>query len=436
MNKIFLIYKREFLNLVRKRSFWLATFLVPLGMAAIMGFQVYFSLNVDQETYTVLVSEDESFEITQRLSSDETYQVTFSPLPLDSLKKQVWEDKGLILLDLGEQILEKPTGHATLYNNSSLNLSVVEAVRRRLETAVRSYKQEQAGIATAQLEQMDFELSVDSVVSNAKEEKTGSELVAMIAGLGLSLLMYMLVAIYGGMLMQGVIDEKSSRIVEVIVSSVKPFQLLLGKVLAIASVGIFQLLLWVISMMIISSILMLVMAGMVDPDQVMAMNATGMESELALSEMDKVIGQLQSFNWLILVWAFPVYFLGGFFLYGSLFAAVGASVDNVQDAQQLTLPITLPMLVPVMLVMNIVQNPNSLLATVLSLVPFSSPMAMLVRLSTTEVPVWQVLLSLLLLVGGFLGCIWVAARIYRTGILMYGKKPGFGELWRWIRYRA
>ncbi|MEM6348664.1 MAG: ABC transporter permease [Bacteroidota bacterium] len=431
-----LIYKREFLNLVRKRSFWLSTFLVPVLMAGVFGIQIFAGLNISQDDYVVLVPETSLPEITQYLESTENYTYKLSPLPVDSLKKQIWADDKLILLEIGPQIIKKPTGHATLYNVSSLNLSVVTDVRDHLRDAIREFKQQDVGISSEQLAALDFDFSVDSVVSSPKEEKRGSELIAMIVGLVISLLMYVLVAAYGGILMQGVIEEKTNRIVEVMVSSVKPFKLLMGKVLAIASAGLLQFLLWTITSYLLVFILGLFAAGMIDPEQIMATQGTGspVETELAQGGVEKMLGQVENFQWGTLLWAFPIYFLGGFFLYGSLFAAAGASVDNIQDAQQLTLPISLPLLIPTILVMNIVQSPNSTLAVTLSMIPFTSPMSMLVRLSTTEVPAWQVFLSISLLIMGFLGCIWLGSKIYRTGILMYGKKPSFKELWRWVRY--
>ncbi|MEL7533958.1 MAG: ABC transporter permease [Bacteroidota bacterium] len=431
-----LIYKREFLNLVRKKSFWLSTFLVPLLMAGVFGVQIFAGLNISQDDYIVLVPETDLPEITRYLESHENYTYKLSPLPIDSLKKQIWADDHLILMEIGPQIIEKPTGHATLYNVSSLNLSVVNAIRDHLRDAIRQYKQQDAGISRDQLAALDFDFSVDSVVSSPKEEKRGSEVIAMIVGLVISLLMYVLVAAYGGILMQGVIEEKTNRIVEVMISSVKPFKLLMGKVLAIASAGLLQFLLWTITSYLFVFILGLFAAGMIDPEQIMATQGPGtpLEAELAQGGMEKMLGQVENFQWGTLLWAFPIYFLGGFFLYGSLFAAAGASVDNIQDAQQLTLPISLPLLIPTILVMNIVQSPNSALAVTLSMIPFTSPMSMLVRLSTTEVPSWQVLVSITLLIMGFLGCIWLGSKIYRTGILMYGKKPSFKELWRWVRY--
>lgn len=233
--------------------------------------------------------------------------------------------------------------------------------------------------------------------------------------------------------MQGVIEEKANRIVEVIVSSVRPFNLLLGKTIAIASVGVTQFLIWMILSGGILFVLAPLMAGQVDPDT-LASQPGGMNAAEAESMVQEIMLGIEQFDWTVL-WFFPLYFLGGFFLYGSLMAGAASAVDNVQDAQQFAFPITILMILPILFVWNIIQNPNSSFAIFSSMFPFFSPMAMLVRMSLTEVPWWQVLLSLTILIASFLACIWVAARIYRTGILMYGKKPSIRELFRWISYK-
>ncbi|MEZ4827183.1 MAG: ABC transporter permease [Bacteroidia bacterium] len=303
-------------------------------------------------------------------------------------------------------------------------------IKRLVNDAVRDYKNEKAGITESQLEAVDFDLDIKTrkVKEDGKEVQTN---VAVATGIGYAVcfLMYMLMGIYGSVLMQGVIEEKSNRIVEVIISSVRPFDLLLGKVLAIASVGITQFLLW----MALSLIVMVAMAplmGSVDPQSVSQPGMEQVDENMVMGIMEEI----RQFDWTIL-WFFPIYFLGGFFLYGSLMAAAGSAVDNIQDAQQFTFPITIPMMLPLLFVLNIIQNPNGVFAISASLIPFFSPMAMLVRMSLTDVPWYEILLSIVLLIGTFLGCVWLAARIYRTGILMYGKKPSFKEVFRWVKYR-
>ncbi|MEM7654518.1 MAG: ABC transporter permease [Bacteroidota bacterium] len=335
-------------------------------------------------------------------------------------------------MTVGESILEKKNGTVTLLASQPPSQALTRQIKRKVEDATRKYKNDQAGISPEQLDAVSFELDVESKQLTESGVKDSNETLAMIVGFAVSMLMYMLMAIYGGILMQGIIEEKSNRIVEVIISSVKPFKLLLGKTLAIASVGITQFLLWTVLSGVVLVVLSFATAGMVDPS---AISQPGMDAQASQAMVEEVMGDVLNFDWATLLWAFPLYFLGGFFLYGSLMAAAGSAVDNIQDAQQFTFPITVPMLIPMILIGNIVANPNSTLAMVLSMIPFTSPMTMLVRLSMSTVPWYQVLLSIVLLIGGFLACVWLAARIYRTGVLMYGKKPTFKELFKWITYR-
>ncbi|MEM7372524.1 MAG: ABC transporter permease [Bacteroidota bacterium] len=433
MNTTWLIFRREYLNLVRKKTFLISTFLVPLGLAAIFGIQIFATLNVEKETVTVLIAKDNAPEITQHLTESDNLSFEYSDLPHDSLEAKVLKNKDYRLLTIGNSILEKKTGNAVLLGSQQPSKELVDQVEDKLKVATKKYKNTKVGISEDQLEAAKFNLDVDGKTITKKGVEEGSETLAMIIGFAVSMLMYMLMAIYGSVLMQGIIEEKSNRIVEVIVSSVQPFRLLLGKTLAIASAGLTQFLLWTLLSGVVLLVLSFVTAGMIDPS---AMSSQpGVDVEMTQNMLEDFMIEAQNFSWGTLLWAFPIYFLGGFFLYGSLMAAAGSAVDNIQDAQQFTLPITLPMIVPMILLYNIIANPNSTLAVVLSLIPFTSPMTMLIRLSMATVPWYQVAISLILLIGGFLGCVWLAARIYRTGILMYGKKPSFKEIFRWVRYQ-
>jgi ABC-2 type transport system permease protein len=433
MNTTWLIFQREYLQLVRKKTFLISTFLVPIALAAVFGIQIYAAINVEKEDVTVMIQTDNAPAISQHLKDADNLRFTQETDPRDSLEARALRDKNLILMTIGESILTKKNGTITLYASQSPSQALTRQIEDKLEAATRRYKNESAGITEGQLEEARFELDVESKQLTASGVKDSSETLAMIVGFAVSMLMYMLMAIYGGILMQGIIEEKSNRIVEVIISSVQPFRLLLGKTMAIASVGITQFLLWTVLSGGVFLVLSLFTAGMIDPATI---SQPGMDVQASQDMVEKMMGEVANFSWGTLLWAFPVYFLGGFFLYGSLMAAAGSAVDNIQDAQQFTLPITIPMLVPLILIANIVANPNSTLALVLSMIPFTSPMTMLIRLSMSSVPWYQVVLSLTLLIGGFLGCVWLAARIYRTGILMYGKKATFKELFRWVSYRS
>ncbi|MCB0843304.1 MAG: ABC transporter permease [Bacteroidetes bacterium] len=429
MDKIWIIIKREYLNIVRKKFFLIATFLVPLGFAAIFGIQILAAKFVEKESYTVLVEAEAMPEITGRLTKGDIVSFENTNLSKDSLRARVEKNKDEIYLTISESILEKKNGTAVLIASKNPSQQAIQEIRSKLKDAIQDYKNEKANITKEQLAATDFDLDVETRKVQGGEEKETNIALATGIGFGVSFLMYMLMGIYGSILMQGVIEEKSNRIVEIIVSSIDPFKLLMGKTLAIASVGITQFLMWMILSGVVMTVLAPFAAGM-DPQSV---QQPGMEVQMDEEGMQAIVYEIQNFDWTIL-WYFPLYFLGGFFLYGSLFAAAGAAVDNIQDAQQFTLPVTLPMILPMLFLLNIIQNPNGVFAISLSMIPFFSPMTMLVRMALTDVAWYEIVLSILILIGSFLGCIWLAARIYRTGILMYGKKPTFKEIFRWVRY--
>ncbi|MEM6801764.1 MAG: ABC transporter permease [Bacteroidota bacterium] len=433
MDKIAIIFKREYLNMVRKKSFLLATFLVPLGFAALIGIQVASAVFVEKESYELLILEDEAYAITSRIKKGDNFSIKTIKAEgdfveqRDKIIERVKENEGEAYLYFPATYLEKENITATLHSSKKLSQQVKREVERKLRSAVKDYKTENAGISEEQLAKTKFELDVQT--KSGETENTTSEVMALAVGAGTAIIIYMLIAMYGGILMQGVIEEKANRIVEVIVSSVRPFQLLMGKTLALASVAITQLILWGLLCIAIYFIaLPFVASANIDPA---ALQQPGME--MSQSEVENMLIDLRGANWNVL-WFFPIYFLGGFFLYGSLMAAAGSAVDNIQDAQQFTIPITLPLMLPLFFYPNIIQNPNGMFATITSQVPFFSPMIMPMRIGLGSVPWWEIALSIIILILSFVACVWFSAKIYRTGILMYGKKPSFKEIFKWLKY--
>ncbi len=435
-SKTWTIFRREYLNIVRRPIFLISTFLVPIGFAAIFGIQIVSALFVEEEEYTILTTEGQLEPITKRLES--TNSITFEPSSLseDSLKARVKESETELFLKLPPIMLEnyEQAGQPTLYfGKQKPGVAVFKQIEKKLDKAVDAYRREQVGISEEDYKRAQADINLQQKKLTDEGETTSSDNIAMIVGYVICFLMYMLMGIYGSILMQGVIEEKSNRVVEIIVSSVRPFQLLMGKTLAIALVGITQFLLWIVLTGLVLLVFSLIspMLGLTPEASAAAQANLEAAGPNPMADIEGFLIEASNFNWSVL-WLFPVYFLGGFFLYGSLFAAVGSAVDNVQDAQQFTFPITLPMILPILFVTNLIQNPNGAFATFASHFPFFSPMSMMVRVSVTEVPFWEVALSLLLLIAAFLGCVWLAGRIYRTGILMYGKKPTFKELFKWV----
>lgn len=433
-NKTWIVFRREYLNIVKKKTFLISTFLVPLSFALIFGIQILAALFVEKEHYTVLIQEEQPL-LSQQLTSSTTLDFKPNTLSDDALREKLLKDENIIALRLPTQdVLSREQGQPFIKLSASRNISdpIRKEIQEKVTTAIRAYKRERAGISEAQLKTLEFSLDVKTEKVTAEGAKNINSGLAKGIGFGVCFLVYMLISIYGSILMQSIIDEKSNRIVEVIVSSVKPFQLLMGKVLAIASVGLTQFLLWGVLSGGLMIVLSIVAGGAIDPAAMQA-QADAAGSGDAQQQAQEIMRALQTFEWRIL-WFMPFYFIGGFFLYGSLMAAAASAVDNVQDAQQFVTPITIFIILPMLFMVNILQNPNGTFATFASIFPFFSPMIMMVRLALTEVPWYEVVASMAVLVLSFVGCIWVAGKIYRTGILMYGKKPSFKEIFKWVRY--
>ncbi|MEL6626364.1 MAG: ABC transporter permease [Bacteroidota bacterium] len=434
-SKTWIILKREYLNIVRKPTFLLSTFLVPLGLAAIFGIQILAIKVVEKDQFTVLMPAGEQEVIFKQLTS--TDEVTF--VQTDKTQAQLLEiiesaRDSLVMTLPGLDFIGKPNSPDVtlrlLYGKKNPSQVTTKEIEKKVRKVLEGYKRDLAGISVEEFQQTQFKLAMQQAQIKDGKEVKRNENIALVLGFGIGFLVYMLIGIYGSILMQSVVEEKSNKIVEVIVASAEPFQLLLGKTLAIALVGVTQFLIWVV----FSGLLLLgtsLMIGPVDPEM---MSQPGVDVDAQMAQAQAILGEIYTFDWTVL-WYLPIFFLGGFFLYGSLLAAAGSTVDNIQDAQQFTLPVTMLLILPILFLQNIIQNPNSFLAVFASLFPFFSPMSMLVRMSLTQVPWYQIVLSIGLLIGSFLGTIWLAGRIYRTGVLMYGKKPSFKEVFKWIGYK-
>lgn len=437
MQLFYTILEREYFNIVKRRAFWLTTFLLPLGIALLFGIQIAAFLFAGESEATVWVMKESQTTLAPALVSGNSITYKTTTLSKDSLLRRVESNKNEFLLVLPEKsLLDKKEISFPLYHGAgNVSESVKREIEKRIHKAIYEYKRQSAGITEAQLAQLTFSLSANTQRVTKTGNKGSSTAMATALAFMMNFLMYMLVMIYGTNLMQSVIEEKNNRIVEIIISSVEPFTLLMGKIIAVALAGLTQFLLWVVLSMVIvfgmSFILGFSLLGS-GAELTPAAAGGGVDPAMAESLTREIIVGIRDFNWHTL-WLFPLYFLGGFFLIGSLFAAVGASVDNIQDAQQFVTPLTMTMVLPMLFIQSILQNPNSAFATFCSLFPFFSPMIMMARMALTEVPWYEVVLSLLLLAGAFIGGVWVSARIYRVGILMYGKKPTYKELIKWIR---
>ncbi|WP_181304238.1 ABC transporter permease [Rufibacter sp. XAAS-G3-1] len=436
MDKIWLVFQREYLVRVRKKSFIVMTILGPLLMALVMVVPIWLATMSD-DTKVVQVL-DESGYLKGKLASTHELKFVNVPGPIELAKQIYLNSEDAALLHIPEIALEKPQG-IQLYSQKSTSLSMKTALERQIRQELEEVKFANSGINQEVLDKIRTPVNIRTVNLSAEGEKSSD--VGVNTGVGFmgAFLVYLFIFIYGAQIMRGVIEEKTSRILEVMVSSVKPFQLMAGKILGIAAVGLTQFLLWII----LTSAISTGVASRFDmdrfSDQQIGQTMQGLETDSDVQqaqEIHELFSATQNLNFPLLIGSFLFYFLGGYLLYGALFGAVGAAVDSETDSQQFMLPITVPLILSFIVAQTIiVKNPNGPVAFWMSMVPFTSPVVMMLRMPF-GVPTWELLLSMFLLIAGFIGTIWVAARIYRVGILMYGKKVNYRELSKWLFYKG
>lgn len=438
MSKIGLIIKREFDSRVKKKSFLLATILVPLLFPAIIGGMIYFAIeeskNSEQQKVYVL-DEDGNFNF----ENDKKYAFEELNISLEEAKTIFTESEAYALLYLPKIDLANPEG-ITMYAKKNPSLQASSYFENKIESQIRDEKLKASGIDEAELESLKTNISLSTInVSDTGEEKASSAGVAYGIAYAFSFLVYMFVLIYGTQIMQGVIEEKSSKIVEIIVSSVKPFQLMIGKVIGVASVGLLQFTIWVVLIFALSAgvfaIFDLNPSDMQSAQESMS-GMNGNSETKALMENSKageILNIVYDIPYAYYISVFVFFFISGYLLYGALFAAVGSAVDNITDAQQFTMPITMPMIIGFLgTFMFVMPEPDGNVSFWLSIIPFTAPVAMMARVAF-GVPAWELALSMGLMVVGFLFTIWMAGRIYRIGILMHGTKVNYKTLLKWVK---
>lgn len=438
MNKIWLIVQREFLNRVQKKSFLIATILVPLIFPTIMGGLVWFMIReADSAKAEIVHVLDES----GKFSFENTKRFTFvvETDNLEKAKKNYSESKDFALLFIPAFNIDKPDGF-TLYMKENQSDDRIGSLERILEDRIRDLKLEAYKIDKETLAGLKTNIDFKQVnISDTGEEKSSNSLILKLLGFLLGILLFMFVLSYGMQIMQGVIDEKTSKIVEVIVSSVKPIQLMMGKILGIASVGLVQFSIWIIIITVVSSSILgyfgLKMPQQQMQEQVMEQLDPAQKAEIEKTQKSKVeemLGSLSQIPFTKIAFVFLFYFLGGYLMYGALFAAVGSAVDSLQESQQFQMPLMLPLMIGYMSVFTVVPiNPHGALSFWLSIIPLTSPIVMVARIAY-DVPTWELVLSMVLLVGGFVATTWIAGRIYRVGILMSGSKVNYKVLAKWF----
>ncbi|MBK0370185.1 ABC transporter permease [Flavobacterium agrisoli] len=438
MSIVSLIIKREFLSKVRNKSFIVMTFLSPLLFVLVMGFIGYLS-SMKADTKRIAVHDEMGLfapSFTKQNSAKNEFRYVdasvFSVAALkDSLTKENFE--GILVIPKTNSF--KDIEHeVTFISNSSPSISFIENTQRTIAKEITKHNFEEAHLDTLAIKKAQSKVSINLTKASGEASLKGLNEIKIGIGGAFGYLIMMFIIIYGNMVMRSVIEEKTNRIIEIIISSVKPFQLMMGKIIGTSLAGLLQFIIW----SVIGFGLLLAASAFFG---VQINPSTKLPPEVLASAQHELAGTAQMY--LNELWNLPiasiligfvVYFIGGYFLYSSFYAAIGAAVDNQTDSQQFLLPIIMPLVLSVYIgFFTVINDPHGTIATVFSIIPLTSPIVMLMRIPF-GVPLWQILISVTLLFATFLAVVWFAAKIYRVGILMYGKKPSWKELYKWLKY--
>ena len=432
-SKIGIVIRREYFERVSKKSFIVSTILMPLLMIGLMIAPTLLTTYNTPEEKTIAVV-DNSGIIVPSLKNEESIKFIPSTAPIDSLKANSDIDGILVI---GNNILTNNNG-ASLFTHDASSMMIEQNITKQLEEIIENQRLKNYNIEN--LDKIINEVNADITLSTYRidEEKdsTSSSTLSYIIGMLMSLLLYMFLLLYGQLVMTSIIEEKNNRVLEIMVSSIKPGQLMMGKILGIGFVALSQVLIWAALMISMSAFVMPALMPADIMADVSAMNSgagsAALSTDVELLQALSIIGDV---GYIISLFTYLTLFLiGGFLFYAALYAAIGSAVDNIQDAGQLQSIVVVPIILGLVLSMSVVADPNSTLATVLSMIPFTSPMTMMTRVPF-GIPTWETILSLVILYGSFIFMVWVSAKIYRVGIFMYGKKPNIKELIKWIKYK-
>ncbi|AFL79875.1 ABC-type Na+ efflux pump, permease component [Aequorivita sublithincola DSM 14238] len=435
MNHLPLIIKREYLTKVRNKSFIIMTFLTPFIFAGIFALVAYLSSLNSDTVRAISVMDESGLFADQFKSSPHTQYKMLQNVSLDEAKKEAETNEfyGLLYIPKTEN-LEDLSKKITFYSEDSPSLSMMSDINRMLESRVNTLKLKEAGIDSETIKNLHINISANQETFKGKEtSKLGSGL-KLVFGAAAGYLLFMFIIIYGNMIMRSVIEEKTSRVIEVIISSVKPRVLLLGKIFGTTLAGISQVLVWIVLILVLMTTVTTIFGidpAAASPSQQVIENSIDGGTQQLLQDVMLEINNLPIANLIIM---FILFFVGGYLLYASLYASVGAAVDSETDTQQFMMPILTPLILAVYVgFFTVMDNPHGTVSQVFSYIPFTSPVVMLMRIPF-GVPIWQQIVSVVILFGTFIGMVWFAAKIYRVGILMYGKKPTYKEIFKWLKY--
>ena len=437
MNKLWLIIKREYLTRVKKRSFILTTLLTPLVIGLFMVVVAFIFRYESDDLKKIAILDKEN--IISSIKDSENLIFKFEDASLEEMKKTyVEKNYDAIMVIPPIKNLQDTRLTVFYYSDDPLGLDISLAIASKLQKRIRKYKITALNLDAKELESLDTKVTInpEPIDDSNKDVSAMASVVGAFLGMVMGGIMYMAVFFYGSMVMRSVMEEKTSRIVEVMISSVKPFQLMMGKIIGVGGVGLTQLIIWAILIPIIAVLVQGIFgfdlnsseeinsaAAQVDPDDLQAMAV-------------QIMAEITALNWWAITPLFLFYFLGGYFLYATLFAAIGSAIgDDLAEGQSMTIPITIPVILALYIMMVVVKAPQSSLATWSSIFPFFSPIVMPSRLAFSP-PLWEIIVSILVLILTSLFFVWLSARIYRIGILMYGKKASFKELGKWLFYKG
>ena len=434
MNHLILIIKREYLAKVKNKSFILMTFLTPLIMVGLIALVTYLTSVNNEKVRTISVLDQAGFLKGALVSNDYTIYHYLESMDLETAKTLSNQNNSYGLLYIPNHPLDSVSKHIKFLSEEAPSLTFVTGLESKIEIRLKELKLEKAGVDLSKIKAAKTYVNLNQQsYEGVKTSKSGS---FMKLGFGVlsGYLLFMFIIIYGNLIMRSVIEEKTSRIIEIIVSSVKPIQLMLGKIFGTSLAGITQFALWIVLLGLLMTVASFFLGVDFSATPKNDMMTEALNNQAVNSEIQGLINDFRCLPIFNLIIAFILFFAGGYLLYSSLYAAIGAAVDNETDTQQFILPVIMPLILAFYVgFFTVLEDPHGSISIVFSYIPFTSPIVMLMRIPF-GVPLWEQLLSLMVLVITFVITVWVAAKIYRVGILMYGKKPSYRDLVKWLKY--
>ncbi|MCG8474391.1 MAG: ABC transporter permease [Cytophagales bacterium] len=424
MHKIFLVIQREYLARVRKKSFIIMTLIGPLLISLTWMLPVLLSMK-GKEKKEILVLDDSGYFINQ-LQNSEELTFRYENIPAEQAKKKMKDKQFDAVLKIPKIDINNPTGIEILSNNTP-SVSLVGGIENRIESVIENLRYEQMGLNKEAIQQLSPKVSIATMKLDENKETKSNAWVSFGISYISGFMIYMFIFMYGVQIMRGVMEEKQSRIVEILISSIKPFELMLGKIIGVAAVVFTQFSAWIALSAVLSLFAPILLAqfGIEMPD-------TSNPAAIQNNEGLEILSALQAFDANTLIIGFLLFFLGGYLMYSALFATVGSAIDHETDAQQFMMPISLPLIISLISLGAVLSDPHGPVAFWMSMIPLTSPVVMVARMAF-GVPLWEVTLSFALLCLAFIAATWFAGRVYRIGILMHGSKVSYKTLWKWAR---